>query len=55
MSEKFEVIEGAIPEGGVAHMVANFGKVVVTADLQDAVIELLPEEVRGLYFTEKKK
>lgn len=55
MSEKFEVIKGVIPEGGVAHMVPNFGKVVVTEDLQDAVIEELPEAVRKLYFTEKKK
>jgi hypothetical protein len=53
MSQKFDFIEGSIPEGGAAHMIIDLGKVVIAEDLSDEIIELLPEEIQAKYFKKK--
>lgn len=53
MSDKYELIKENVPEGGIAHPVANFGKVVISDELSDEVIEKLPEELFNRYFKKK--
>lgn len=53
MAEKFEFKKGSIPEGGVAHMIPDYGRIVITEDMTDEIIEILPENICDLYFKKK--
>ncbi len=50
MEKKFKLIEDVIPEGGVAHTLPGLGVININADLDDRIIERLPEKLLARYF-----
>lgn len=50
MEKKFQLIESAIPEGGVAHTLPGLGTFTISEQLDDKFIENLPEKLRSKYF-----
>ena len=50
---KYELKKNEIPEGGIAHTVPGLGKITISEELSDEVIERLPENLRDLYFKKK--
>jgi hypothetical protein len=51
--KKYELIKESIPEGGIAHPIANLGTVTISDQLSDEIIDKMPEELQSKYFKKK--